>query len=527
MACNISDMEVYFDKYSTLIEQLKKETIFFQVETELAEQILMDKEIEVSLLKREVQKEKVEKGNLLMELKQNILSITEMGEVNKVLEQNIELLKDTEAQAELLMADWYAKDFELLIRDSEFRNMACNISGMEEHVVKYSTLIEQLTRESILFQVETELAEHVLMDKEVEVSLLKREVQQEKEEKQNLLLELKQNILRITEMGEVNKVLEQNIELLKDVTCSNSALKGELLEVRMSEKRLLHKIQDLEVDYDKLIGDVIAKDVASEFSSHQIFFLEDQFKELKNTNYMLENSCCELKNELHLRDSEITRIQSLLQLELSRKEDVIKGLLYDLSLLQESASNSKDQKDEMDEMVATIEALESELTVKSGELAAVVANCQLLEAQLMDNSNRVIALESDLSKEREVVKLQVSENHELRDHIEDAVVARKLAEEELKERMRITESLEEEILEMSSVLGQMNDSIKNLSVDRDALSIQRDQLQGQVILLKESFEKAVAQAEANEAIAQEAQEVTLLSINDAACFRLMSLLRNN
>jgi kinesin family protein 15 len=295
----------------------------------------------------------------------------------------------------------------------------------------------------------------------------------------------------------------------------------------MSEKRLLHKIQDLEVDCDKLIGDVIAKDVSSEFSSHQIFFLEDQFKELKNTNYMLVNSCCELKNELHLRDSEITRIQSLLQLELSRKEDVIKGLLYDLSLLQESASNSKDQKDEMDEMVATIEALESELTVKSGELAAVVANCQLLEAQLMDNSNRVIALESDLSKERGVVKLQVSENHELRDHIEDAVVARKLAEEELKERMRITESLEEEILEMSSVLGQMNDSIKNLSVDRDALSIQRDQLQGQVILLKESFEKAVAQAEANEAIAQEAQEVTLLSINDAACFRLMLLLRNN
>jgi kinesin family protein 15 len=158
---------------------------------------------------------------------------------------------------------------------------------------------------------------------------------------------------------------------MHDHICSNNTLKGELLEVRVSEKRLLDKIQDLKVDYVKLIGDVLEK----------------------------------------------------------------------------------------------------------------------------------------------VVKQQVSENHELRDHIEDAVVARKLAEEELKERMRITESLEEEILEMSSVLGQMNDSIKNLSVDRDALSIQRDQLQGQVILLKESFEKAVAQAEANEAIAQEAQEVTPLLIN--------------
>jgi len=292
------------------------------------------------------------------------------------------------------------------------------------------------------------------------------------------------------------------------------------------EKRLLDKIQDLEVDYDKVIGDIISKDVAFEFSFNQMFFLEDQIRELKCTNCMLDNSCCNLKNELHLRDSEITRIQSLLQLELSRKEDVIKGLLYDLSLLQESAANSKDRKDEMEEMKATMEALESELTVKSGELAAVVANCQLLEAKLMDESNRVTALELDLSKEREVVKLQVSENHELKNHIEDALVARKLAEEELKDRMKITNSLEDEILEMSSVLGQMNDSIKNLSVDRDALTIQRDQLQGQVNSLKERFEKAAAQAEATEAIAQDAQKVTLLSINDAACFPFIPLLRN-
>lgn len=436
----------------------------------------------------------------------------------KLLKQKVE---DTESQAEFFMVDWYAKDFELLVHASEFRSMACNVSDMEEHFVKYSTIIEQLKKESIFFQVETELAEQVLMDKEVEVSLLKREIQQEKVEKKNLLMELKQNILRNTEVGEVNK---ENAVLLKDVACSNIALKDELVVVKESEKRLLDKIQDLEVDYDKVIGDIIAKDVAFEFSVNQMFFLEDQIRESESTNCMLENSCCNLKNELHLRDSEITRIQSLLQLELSRKEDVIKGLLYDLSLLQESASISKDQKDEMEEMKATMEALESELTVKSGELAAVVANCQLLEAKLMEKSNRLTALELDLSKDREVVKLQASENHELKNHIEDALVARKLAEEELKERMKITNSLEDEILEMSSVLGQMNDSIKNLSVDRDALTIQRDQLQGQVNSLNERFEKAVAQAEANEEIAQDAQKVTLLSINYAACFPFISLL---
>ncbi|TKY59130.1 Phragmoplast orienting kinesin 2 [Spatholobus suberectus] len=73
--------------------------------------------------------------------------------------------------------------------------------------------------------------------------------------------------------------------------------------------------------------------------------------------------------------------------------------------------------------------------------------------------------------------------------------------------MKITESLEDEILEMNSVISQMNDSIKNLSSDLDELTIERDQLQGQVICLKNMLEKAEAQAEANEAIAQEAQKV--------------------
>lgn len=60
-----------------------------------------------------------------MELKQNILMITDIGEVNKALEQKIDLLKDTESQADFLMADWYTKDFELLIGASEFRIMTC------------------------------------------------------------------------------------------------------------------------------------------------------------------------------------------------------------------------------------------------------------------------------------------------------------------------------------------------------------------------------------------------------------------
>ncbi|KAK7362682.1 hypothetical protein VNO77_04802 [Canavalia gladiata] len=430
--------------------------------------------------------------------------VTSLLDQEQLLKQKVEVI---ESQAEIFMKDWYAKDFESLIHASELKSLACNIADKEEHFVKYTTLIEQLKKETIFFQVETELAEQILMDKEDEVSLLKREVQQTKVERQDILMELNQNVLRITEMCEVNKVLEQKIEFLKDVACSNNALKGELVEVKEAKKRLLDKILDLEANYDKVIGDVIEKDVASEFSSYQISFLEHQNTELKKVTSMLENSSCKLKNELNLKDSELTRLQSLLQVELSRKDDVIKGLLYDLSLLQESASNSKDQKDEIEEMEAMLEALETELAVKSGELADVVANCQMLEAQLQDKSDMITALELNLSEEHEALKLQVSENQELRTRAEDALGARKLADNELKEKMKMTESLEDEILEMNSALSQMNDSIKNLSSDLDELTIERDELQGQVICLKIRLEKAEAQAEANEAIAQEAQKM--------------------
>ncbi|CAL0331344.1 unnamed protein product [Lupinus luteus] len=494
----------------TFIETLKKEIIFFQIESELAEQILMDNEDEVCLLRKEVQQEKVEKQTLLMELNQNILRIAEIGEVNKVLEQNIESLKDVTSSNNALKSE--------LVEVKEAKNR------LLDKILHLEADYDKVIRDLIEKDVASEFHFHQTSDLEHQ-----------------------------------NKVLQQNMEFLKDVTVSNNSLNGELVQVqeaknRLMDKihyleagydevvgdliekdvvsefsfhqisvlkhqndvlaenieaknRLLHKILHLEADYDEAIGNLIERDVASEFSFHQISVLEHQNTDLKKVNSMLVNSSYKLQNEVNLLDSELTRIQSLQQVELSRKDDVITGLLYDLSLLQESASNSKDQKDEIDEMVATMEALEEELAIKSRELADVAAKCQLFEAQVLEKSNIIAALEVNLSKECEALNLQVSENQELRSHIEAVLAAKKLVEDELTERRNITESLEDEILEMNSVLSQMNDSIKSLSSDLDELSIERDKLQCQVICLEERLKHAEAQAEANEAIVQDAQKL--------------------
>ncbi|XP_015944937.1 kinesin-like protein KIN-12D isoform X1 [Arachis duranensis] len=479
MSHHLAHVEENFTKYSTLIEHLKKETIFSQVGTELADQILMDKEVEFTVLEGEVQQRKVERQDLLVELNQNRLKIAELGEIDKALAQNIECLKNATSSNIALKG-------ELSEVKEENKRLWDKVQDLE---ADYDRVIVDL------------------IGKEVEVSFLKGEVQHARVEREGFLMELNLNVSRIAEMGEINKALELNIEFLKDATCSNNALKREVVEVKEAKQRLQVKILDLEADYDKVIAALIEKDVASTCSFHHISVLEHQKKELMKVNSTLEDSSCNFQNELSLRDLEITRMQSLLQVEVSRKDDVIKGLLYDMSLLQESASNSKDQKDEIDDMMARMESLEAELALKSGELADAVSNCQLFEAKLQEKSDIITALELDLSKEREALKLQSRENQDLRTHIEDSLATRKLVDDELKEKRKITESLEDEILEMSSVLGEMNDTIKNLSDDLDEVAAERDQLQGQIICLKQSLEKAEAEVEANAAVAQEAQKV--------------------
>ncbi|KAK1558860.1 hypothetical protein Q3G72_007482 [Acer saccharum] len=52
----------------------------------------------------------------------------------------------------------------------------------------------------------------------------------------------------------------------------------------------------------------------------------------------------------------------------------VNALQHQIRPLKESASNTKDKKDEIKEMVASLEALEDDLELKSSELAQVVAH---------------------------------------------------------------------------------------------------------------------------------------------------------
>lgn len=466
--------------------------------------------------------------------------------------------KVLESQAESFMIDWCLKDFESLILASKLEEMASHKAEIEREHISCCASLEKLKEEMILFKVDAGLKEQFLAEEEDEVgcqisvlgqknqklqkemckleSLLKNELDTKKEElSQMIKLEKENESLRI----EISKLKTENslvIEHLEEKNSDISVFEKEnhrLQEAILSvETRVAGLQMDLEVkssDMHKIKGSqaaaverVYLKCQDLQTYSNNIDTLMNGTNNLLNEQYFMivENALVEISKltertskfteeleYLECHAKELVSENLSLQTELLRKDDVLKGLLFDLSLLQESAANTKDQKDEIEGMIASLEALEDELSVKSGELDEVVARRQMLEAELQDKTEMISALELTISKEREYQELLAIENSMFRGQIEDALAAKSLVEDELTERKKINESLELELLEMSNALGIMTDSIESLKFDLNELSSERDHLQTEMLSLKEKLEREEARAEENEAIAKEAQKV--------------------
>ncbi|KAB2602968.1 phragmoplast orienting kinesin 2-like [Pyrus ussuriensis x Pyrus communis] len=563
-----------------------------------------------------------------------------------------------ESQVECFMIEWCSKDFESLILASELEVMAKHKADMEREHITCCAMLEDFKKEVIFSKVDTLLKGQFLLDEEVEVACLQMEAQKER---QHLLSLLNQSSLRVAQMNEEKKALEQEIMLLKDVSLLNDALKGELGEAKQTEMKLLCQVQALEAEYQKLREDLNTKEMNLEISAHQFSVLEQENQRLQNDILTLQTSSDGLQDVLEKKKAELSRLNCLeteneslkteieklntensmalkhleqknsefssslsrisvfdkencrlqdeifsleihivnlethlraknaeldelltissakakkcvdsvetldsannrscniireegfmivdkmsqelcetgerisqfieqvnclecqakelvsenfsLRAELLRKDDVLNGLLFDLSLLQESASNNKDHQDEIAEMESSLEALEDELSAKSCELEETMANSQMLETQLQEKRDIISALEQGLLEERESLKFLSHENLELRAQVEDALATRTSVEKELTEKQKITESLKMEVLEMSNALDQMNDSNESLRDNLNELANEKDLLHTEMLQLKEKFEGELARADEIEAIANEAQQIAEL-----------------
>ncbi|KAF4366869.1 hypothetical protein F8388_013934 [Cannabis sativa] len=460
MALRKANAEREHSQCCTILEDLKREIILFKVDAELKDQLLRDKEVEVacqfSVLDQ--QKQKMEEELLLLESSSH------------------ELKTDfRKKEAELTRMISFEKENEVLKIEIEKLNA-------EKSLVLHNLEEKNSDVESYLGQVDVfEKENHRLRD---EILILETRVANLETDFQLKTDELHELQLSHYSMTEENVLLEEEL-------VSSKRNKHELLTMASSNIKKCVDLMDSRlnvlneggfVNLDKMLKEICETAEKTNEFMEQIEYLKGQCKELEFENKSL-------------------------QTELLRKDDVLKGLLFDLSLLQESASNTKDQKDEMKELVASLEALEDELLVKSIELDEAMASKEMLEAQLHEKTDRINTLELSISRDCESRDVLRSENLELKAQLEDAFTAKRYAEEDLTETKKVNESLEMELMEMGNAIDCLNDSVESLRSNLGELESERDQLQLEMLGLKNKLEAEQARAEEQEAIAKEAQQI--------------------
>nr|KJB32406.1 hypothetical protein B456_005G239700 [Gossypium raimondii] len=466
------------------------------------------------------------------------LDLSNTNFVSSLLDQE-QLLKDKEvqleSQAEISMVDLCTKDFESLIFSSEMKQKIVHLADSGKKLTNAYAVLDGLKKEMTFTKLDACLKEQLLVERESELSFLQEKVEEAQIE---LRMLKKENCLLLQDLEEQKADSGKKLANAYSVTDGlkkemifaklDACLKGQLLveqdnelsflqekveeaqiEVRKMQKEnclLLQNLDEKEADTGKKLTNAYA--VIDGLKKEIIFAKVDAC--LKEQLLVEQERISKFIEEFEFLENRTEELESEnmnLHAELSRKDEVLKGLLFDLSLLQESASNTKDQKDEMEEMVSTLEALEDELAVKSSELSEAVSHSHMLKVQLQEKLETITSLQLDIKGERESLKLLYSENQELKSHLEDALAVKSSLEDELTERKKITESLEVEISEMNNALSEMKDTIEFLSSNLNEVSCERDELHMEVLSLEEKLRKAQAEAKQSEAIAMEAQQM--------------------
>ncbi|GJX38687.1 kinesin-like protein KIN-12D [Tanacetum coccineum] len=163
----------------------------------------------------------------------------------------------------------------------------------------------------------------------------------------------------------------------------------------------------------------------------------DSISALEYKNQMLEISSCKLQHELETKGAEL--------------EDAIKH-----------------EKDDIVEFETSFEALACELYEN-------IVKGAVLEARLKEKAALISTLEADLFRQHQSTESLSSEIHLLAENAEDALRAKVLAEVQLVETRKAMESLEIEILEFKTALGEKNTLIESLKGDLKSVTCERNE----------------------------------------------------
>ncbi|KAF8085043.1 hypothetical protein N665_0685s0035 [Sinapis alba] len=466
-----------------------------------------------------------------------------------LLEQKLHLNQksdffDTEVQRYLM--DLCSKDVESLVLALKVKECSSCLAVLDRELLDHQAIIEDLKEKLFVSQVDSELKDLCLVNSQLETVSMKQKLSEAQSKIKVLSSDLNHSVQKTVEMDEVNKgfgervfFLESRVsDLQQDLERKDSELYSLQHSQSITAGELGIKERDIQVYADAVR---VLKNENSSLKHTFIHFGEDQLKALDVTSSNIAK-CSEgsITLEKLTRDGMVISdqifelicenankaskfadtVQSLqidiedllsenlnLQDELWRKDDVLKGLSFDLSLLQESASKSMDKKDETKEIMVHVEALEKTLASRTSELEDAVSFAQMLEVQLQESKEIISNLETDTEKAMQCQTQLSAENREVRAEAEDLLAVKSSLEEELIQTKKVSESMEMELFNLRNALGQLNDKVESTQSKLDETIDERDNLQDEVLYLTEELGKLKAEAKELEVRYIEAQEI--------------------
>jgi kinesin family member 15 len=418
-----------------------------------------------------------------------------LKELNILQMNNPEPSNDIHGCTEFELCNWladYRTDLmmtNLLAKNIESTVLALELMQHKRQLWKqgdmFADVFEGLKAEATLWAVDQDL-------KMIEFCLLKEENTATKTELE--ILKQKNETLR-REMELKTEAINLRIARENDLSNENEMLKQKILDISSKEQRM-----------DEMMANIEAERLFAT-TDERLQLIIDHVQNYFGQQINMVSKFCNELDMIQISAEELSIQNSLLQCDISRKDELAKGLSFDLLLLQESATLAKDQADELTIVREEIKSLQQELASKSLELDAIVSDRQILEDQIWKVNKNVTALEQELAKKIDEHSTISMQNTELKSQLEHIEGISRTMEVELADKIEASTKLEEELIEMRSLIEKTNGNLQSLQNDLSKLLDEKQFYETQVCILQEKLEMAHARAEESEAMATESLQV--------------------
>ncbi|KAJ7549008.1 hypothetical protein O6H91_07G036300 [Diphasiastrum complanatum] len=301
----------------------------------------------------------------------------------------------------------------------------------------------------------------------------------------------------------------QNLDLQNRCTDARQELQSKDVMIN----KLLSEIEDLKLQMEFLANE----------NSSKVSQLQQELENGYKTNAEIRSQLQTLQAE-NLKSEEKAVVATCnqgkmeefhtarLQDEIDRKNQLIKGLEFDIRLLQESSVKEMQQKHSGHESRKSVEQLGSEIDGYRTDGRKMEKKLKDIEHELQKEKEIVILLRDEIMTLRENAAAVSRESINSESLFDELQSKNKCLEEELDSTRHIVETLEVELLDVSSLVEQkIAQSLQSLKQELTLVTRERDQLHAELLVVNEQLEMAHAILEERELVAAEARQVAEMS----------------